>query len=576
VFLVALACLVSIYIYGIADGSLAKLYHGIDSEGRICGYDDDVKDKPFLYWCGQGSLLSLTVDLSHPVCVEECPTFDGDANLTSEVADLQVPECQNLTGSSVAYVTEEWLNRYCMPKESVYKDAYDSIMDGPLDRFGTKVAEAFSGIGPAWPAYLASFFLAMALGVLYLCFLRVCSGPCIWITCLLSIVAVTLLGVYLWLNAPTVAENSGHDDAEWWTRAIAIALWVIAGLLFISLCFACSSIRYAAAAVEVAAECMWELPGLFIMPILYGFIKVIVFIILLLGFLLVFSTCDVKTADSDNGVYRTFDIDDKLWTLLIIYGILSIWVLCFLKAFYQYVLAYVVVAYYYEPYDYYGYKDMECCGFLAIAQGTCNALVFHTGSLAFGSFIITIFQVIEKFIQYLQKLNKEHGDLAIVKCLLCCCFCCVKCMEEFMSFINKNCYIQMAISSSGFCSSLRKVIQVLASIAGTVALLNGAAYIMEVFGVVLISALCGLLTYAIVTNGTFVDETSSHFVDSPEAATIIGAIVGALVAMAFMVIFDMVADTLLYCFGYDSMNGRVAHTAPEAFKELLHDHQDHY
>eukprot|EP00971_Amphidinium_carterae_P341116 6479760-Amphidinium_carterae.2 len=172
------------------------------------------------------------------------------------------------------------------------------------------------------------------------------------------------------------------------------------------------------------------------------------------------------------------------------------------EAFYQYVLAYVVVAYYYEPYDYYGTKDlscprsnksnsalgtrpgrqrscphllvcisvvklfgrsegcqdMECCGFLAIMQGTCNALVcsqiavasavvlqrskphqpfgrvvltkvsvqearippfalntanecrgfmlvmlipghtvdqlqvFHTGSLAFGSFIITIFQ----------------------------------------------------------------------------------------------------------------------------------------------------------------------------------------
>ena len=71
-----------------------------------------------------------------------------------------------------------------------------------------------------------------------------------------------------------------------------------------------------------------------------------------------------------------------------------------------------------------------------------------------------------------------------------------------------------------------------------------------------------------------IKEDSSFFVDEPGMPTAIGAIIGALVGISFMTVFDMVSDTLLYCFGFDSKSGRVANTAPRAFRELLHDH-DH-
>merc|ERR550532_3691798 len=40
-----------IYSQARKEGNLAKLTHGFDWKGEICGVDEAVRDRPLLYWC---------------------------------------------------------------------------------------------------------------------------------------------------------------------------------------------------------------------------------------------------------------------------------------------------------------------------------------------------------------------------------------------------------------------------------------------------------------------------------------------------------------------------------------------
>lgn len=73
-----------------------------------------------------------------------------------------------------------------------------------------------------------------------------------------------------------------------------------------------------------------------------------------------------------------------------------------------------------------------------------NAVIFHLGTVAFGSLIITIIRIIRTILDYVEdKLKRFNNDLT--RCLICMCKCCLWCLEKFMRFINRNAYIVCAI-----------------------------------------------------------------------------------------------------------------------------------
>lgn len=51
VFLAAIAAFGMVYIKALATGNIARLYHGANWQGEVCGVDPAVVDKPMLYWC---------------------------------------------------------------------------------------------------------------------------------------------------------------------------------------------------------------------------------------------------------------------------------------------------------------------------------------------------------------------------------------------------------------------------------------------------------------------------------------------------------------------------------------------
>lgn len=69
-------------------------------------------------------------------------------------------------------------------------------------------------------------------------------------------------------------------------------------------------------------------------------------------------------------------------------------------------------------------------------------LVYHLGSIAFGSFIIAVVQFIRIIFEYYrQKIQAANKDNPVVKFLLCCTSYLLLCLERCVKFISKNAYI---------------------------------------------------------------------------------------------------------------------------------------
>ncbi|CAK9024167.1 Choline transporter-like 2 [Durusdinium trenchii] len=66
----------SVYQHALKEGNLAKLTRGFDWTGAICGVDEAVRDKPFLFWCTPNRNEAFT--LLDGICVSQCPSSDRE------------------------------------------------------------------------------------------------------------------------------------------------------------------------------------------------------------------------------------------------------------------------------------------------------------------------------------------------------------------------------------------------------------------------------------------------------------------------------------------------------------------
>jgi len=166
----------------------------------------------------------------------------------------------------------------------------------------------------------------------------------------------------------------------------------------------------------------------------------------------------------------------------------------------------------------------------------------------------------------LTKDTNETGQ-CIVRCLAWT----TTCLKEILEHLTKNAYIDIAITSNDFCTAARSATMMVLELGGAMMVLNGATFVFTVFGTILIALGSGAFTYALSTQGTFIDNESQFDIANPVAPMFVACGIGALTALSFMHVFDMTSDTLLYCYGYDLRSGSSAETAPTELKELVHD-----
>jgi len=183
---------------------------------------------------------------------------------------------------------------------------------------------------------------------------------------------------------------------------------------------------------------------------------------------------------------------------------------------------------------------------LPLINSLGRTLRYHTGSLAFGSLIIAIIQIIRALLEYLEyKLSASGKDPGpVVKFLLKCLRCCFWCFEKFMKFLNKNAYIEIAVYGKSFCVSAKNAFFLLMRNILRVAALDKVTDFLLFIGKLTITLGMGVASFYF-----FNKSTDLNYYLTPVFVITVSAYV---VASAFFGVYEMAIDTVFLCFLEDS------------------------
>ncbi|XP_035526816.1 choline transporter-like protein 5-B [Morone saxatilis] len=126
------------------------------------------------------------------------------------------------------------------------------------------------------------------------------------------------------------------------------------------------------------------------------------------------------------------------------------------------------------------------------------AVMYHTGSLAFGALILSVVQLIRIILEYLeQKLKGIDNSLSrfIMHCLKCCFWC----LEKLIRYMNHNAYIMVAIYGKNLCTSAREAFFLLMRNVVRVAVLDRVTDFLLFLGKILIAGGVGVIAFFFFT-----------------------------------------------------------------------------
>ncbi|CAF1262455.1 unnamed protein product [Rotaria sordida] len=175
-----------------------------------------------------------------------------------------------------------------------------------------------------------------------------------------------------------------------------------------------------------------------------------------------------------------------------------------------------------------------------------RAIVFHLGTIAFGSLIIAIVKLIRVLLEYVEKKVKDKTG-RFARCVFCCCRCCLFCLEKFLKFLDRNAYIITAIYGSGFFTSARRAFKIIISHPIRLLVIDKVCDFLIFLGKLCITAGIGILaffffTHRIAQAENYVPEL--HYYLIPLLLIIIGTYV---ITKCFFSVYSMAVDTIMIC-----------------------------
>ena len=594
IFLVFFAGMLGIFFYGLTISNVKYLYIPTDYRSLLCGYDNsqldvenastlpDLTDRPYLFWTRPGKKGYV-----RSYCVKECPdsglfsdTFQENLKHGYEPGALDAV-CNDKTGDEAVtrrtvpgyelpynkeeddadtqkyycgYNTTVLLHR-CMPTLSAFITDEDKAQLSDLTAnmsellSGNILATAVQDVMHTYPYIAIAAAATLVVAFIWILLMR-WTAPCfVWITVILALAASAGL-TYLcwgqkenkWNNASTAEaytfglynEELNHDvfTVLFW---ICVAWDIILVLLVLGLFH---KIRVSVAVIKIVSRAFSDVKTLFIFPI---FVYIIMFIwwvyVVAVAIVLFGAGTPSYVEDPEIGPSISYEYNYVVAGLSIYHFVGFIWVTLFINDLGEMSLAGVFAAWYFqrEPRR----KNM---GKSPIWYSFKRSIRYHMGSLAFGSFIITVIKVIRAIIYYLQQKTKGTEN-EVIKCLLKCAACCCWCFEKFMKFINRNAYILIAIHGYNFFGACKQAFSLILRNVVQVATVNWVGDFTLFLGRIFVT---GIVTGVSCYLFSQMDEVTFYVV--PGALV---CIIAFLASGAFTELFEMGIDSMFLCYMED-------------------------
>uniref|UniRef100_A0A8C4H1K2 Choline transporter-like protein n=1 Tax=Dicentrarchus labrax TaxID=13489 RepID=A0A8C4H1K2_DICLA len=566
-FILALFGYFAVGILAWSQGDPRKVIYPTDSRGQFCGQaGTPLEKKPLLFYfnilkCASPLVLLEFQCPTTQLCVESCP----DRHLTLVKAKLNSKD-------------HEYYKQYCkegvdfaklaMLKYSVVNSV--TIFD---------VSNLSSGL-----------VIAMVVSLIFIVLLRFLAGIMVWVMIVLVILVIGYGIFHCYMEFASLKGEPGADVTirdlglqtdfsvylqirQTWL-AFMIILAIVEVIIILLLIFLRKRILIAIALIKEASRAVGHVMSSLFYPLLtFALLAVVIAYWAITAVFLstsneqvykVFNnseceysreTCDPKTFNTSNistqcpdaeclfAFYGGETLYHKYLILFQFYNVfLFFWCANFVTALGQVTLSGAFASYYWafkKPEDIPAFPIFASLG-RALRGSEAYA---NVSSLAFGSLILSMVQVIRVLLEYLDhKLKGAQNKFA--KFLLSCMKCCFWCLEKCIKFLNRNAYIMIAIYGKSFCPSARDAFFLLMRNIIRVAVLDKVTDFLLFLGKLLIVGIVGRRAFILRPKVSSAAPSLNYY-----WVPILTLVVGSyLIAHGFFSVYAMCVDTLFLCF----------------------------
>ncbi|XP_055127565.1 choline transporter-like protein 1 isoform X2 [Symphalangus syndactylus] len=558
--------------FSIATGAAARLVSGYDSYGNICGQKNtkleaipnsgmDHTQRKYVFFLDPCNLDLINRKIkSVALCVAACPRQElktlSDVQKFAEINgsalcsyNLKPSEYTTSSKSSVlcpklpvpASAPIPFFHRCAPVNISCYAKFAEALITFVSDN--SVLHRLISGVMTSKEIILGLCLLSLVLSMILMVIIRYISRVLVWILTILVILgSLGGTGVLWWLYAKqrrspkeTVTPEQ-LQIAEDNLRALliyAISATVFTVILFLIMLVMRKRVALTIALFHVAGKVFIHLPLLVFQPF-WTFFALVLFWVYWIMTLLFLGTTGSPVQNEQGFV--EFKISGPLQYMWWYHVVGLIWISEFILACQQMTVAGAVVTYYFT-------RDKRNLPFTPILASVNRLIRYHLGTVAKGSFIITLVKIPRMILMYIHSQLKGKEN-ACARCVLKSCICCLWCLEKCLNYLNQNAYTATAINSTNFCTSAKDAFVILVENALRVATINTVGDFMLFLGKVLIVCSTGLAGIMLLNY----QQDYTVWV----LPLIIVCLFAFLVAHCFLSIYEMVVDVLFLCFAIDT------------------------
>ncbi|XP_047435600.1 choline transporter-like protein 1 isoform X2 [Mugil cephalus] len=570
-FCIGMACICG---FSIATGGAYRLILGYDSYGNTCGRNNtkiegvplsgrDMTDKKYVFFLDPCNLDLINRKIkSIALCVSKCPTTE--LNTYSDLQQFAKNNGSYLCSYDI-YATSYSSHRErstkcpklpvppskavpvfhrCIPTDiSCYAEFAQAFITFVSDN--TVLRRVVAGLMASKEIIMGLCVLSLVLSLIMMIVIRYISKVLVWILTILVIIgSIGGTGVLWWLYADhRVALDSnttsvfGKEVASDNVKALlvySIGATIFTVILLLVMFFLRKRVALTISLFHVAGKVFIHLPLLALQPF-WTFLCLMLFWVYWIAVLLFLGTTGTAVKNNSTGVVE-YNIQGPLQYMVWYHAVGLIWVSEFILAFQQMTIAGAVVTYYFT-------RNKSEMPAVPIIDSTLRTFRYHLGTLAKGSFIITLVKIPRLILTYVHSQLKGKEN-ACARCMLKTCVCCLWCLEKCLKYLNQNAYTATAINSTNFCTSARDAFVILVENALRVATINTVGDFVLFLGKVLI-----------VSCTAFVGVLALNYQRDYTVwvlPLLIACIFAFLVAHCFLSVFENVVDVLFLCFAVDT------------------------
>ncbi|KAL0266760.1 UNVERIFIED_CONTAM: hypothetical protein PYX00_009211 [Menopon gallinae] len=510
---------IGLVFYCSVNGDLNRIIHGYDNCANVCGVKNtpekdprfackgaDHTTRPFLLIREAGRAVINPINVRRE-CVSNCTNYSG---------------------------FREFLNR-CIPLPS------SETIDSFFSKTGLAdfLHEASEDLHLCWREIVYLGLIAFAFSIILFLLFRFFIGFVIWLVLIGVVIASVGGAFFLWLLWKSARDElkEKNDESVLGRRTVntylvyAILATVSAVVIVLVVLIMRKRIALVAQLFKEAGKALNSMPLLLVQPIITFVALAAVVIVWFYFTLLIQSAGYINVRGNENLYYKKdFAMKFSRW-----YNLLGLfWFSQFVIGCQHMIVAGAVSKWFFT-------RNKDDLG-VPICRSACNLVTYHLGTVALGSFLIAIVQLIRSILATVQKTLRGTKN----KCLESVasgCQCCLYCFEKILKYLSRNAYIETAMYGMPFCRAGQQAFKQLTNNALRVAAINSVGDFVLFLGKALIVTATVLIGIEMLKG----KEGVLHIWIPLSVA----GVFAYLVSHCFITIYEMVIDTIFLCFCED-------------------------